>query len=33
MWKNVSLFTSRELNQGHRNSGRAGEGTTKVGAI
>ena len=27
------MVTSRELNQGRRNSGRAGEGSTKVGAI
>jgi len=28
--KNVSLFTSRDFIQGRRNSGRAGEGSTKV---
>jgi len=28
--KNVSVFTSPELNQGRRNSNRAGEGSTKV---
>jgi len=28
--KHVSLFVSRELNQGRWNSGRAGEGGTKV---